>query len=462
MAIDADTPIHDYFESLGEPIRGKLLRREKRFRDMGYLTAGSFESVFNVLQLPDFGKSRSMVTTVESAFTNATDIGYQKRQVSKTFRLSTGEVDELMKSTTSVSRRSTKRAKRPSSEGFYGSLGKSTLRPNRSFKIVNVADLKYRVPKETKGPWVLPDIQSRIGGVWDQGRRGTCVAFAVAGLGQYLHPYATRPSPQFLYHQCKMIDGIKNLSGTYLETAMKILADGTLSGRRQDWGTADSGIPDEMTWPYEGSPKQGNESQTPPPISLRGKIYESPRWGSLGGEVIRLSRGLKVVDELRTLLRSANIPIPVGLDVFPSWHNQNTTRTGLITVPMTDDKPSGGHAMLVCGYDDQDRVFLVRNSWGDTWAPQNPWKMPGYALIPYRYLEKFQHGSFSLRHLSIMADINVPEDSRLYNNPAKVVSRKTTYTVADLRGSLSPRSKAKKGNARRASTGKGFWRRLTN
>ena len=47
---------------------------------------------------------------------------------------------------------------------------------------------------------------------------------------------------------------------------------------------------------------------------------------------------------------------------------------------MPSGRDLGGHAMLACGYSDQDRVFVVRNSWGADWGDQ------GYCYIPYDYL----------------------------------------------------------------------------
>lgn len=44
--------------------------------------------------------------------------------------------------------------------------------------------------------------------------------------------------------------------------------------------------------------------------------------------------------------------------------------------------------MLAVGYSDQDRVFIVRNSWGTDWGDE------GYCYIPYDYLlsERFNNG----------------------------------------------------------------------
>ncbi len=41
---------------------------------------------------------------------------------------------------------------------------------------------------------------------------------------------------------------------------------------------------------------------------------------------------------------------------------------------------SGGHAVVAVGYDDTQRAFVVRNSWGPGWG------LKGYFWIPYEYL----------------------------------------------------------------------------
>lgn len=64
------------------------------------------------------------------------------------------------------------------------------------------------------------------------------------------------------------------------------------------------------------------------------------------------------------------------------------TRTVAKTVNVPDLKVSGGHAMVLVGYCDDEAVpgggyFTVRNSWGEDWGDG------GYAKMPYAYVELF-------------------------------------------------------------------------
>lgn len=58
------------------------------------------------------------------------------------------------------------------------------------------------------------------------------------------------------------------------------------------------------------------------------------------------------------------------------------------TIEVFDMKRTGGHAMLLVGYEDDDSVagggyFIVRNSWGGDWGEA------GYGKLPYAYAELF-------------------------------------------------------------------------
>ena len=102
------------------------------------------------------------------------------------------------------------------------------------------------------GFFVVPGYNT-TGPVFDQGERGTCVANAFCSLVDYLAGLCS--SRQLFYHQAKMIDGIPDEEGTYIETAVRILCDSTLT---------DIGNVEESIWsynPYSGeTPHQG-----PPP-----------------------------------------------------------------------------------------------------------------------------------------------------------------------------------------------------
>ena len=51
----------------------------------------------------------------------------------------------------------------------------------------------------------------------------------------------------------------------------------------------------------------------------------------------------------------------------------------------------GGHAVMAAGYNQKDRRFLMRNSWGEAWG------MSGYFTMPFAYLETLAADFWTIR-----------------------------------------------------------------
>ena len=50
------------------------------------------------------------------------------------------------------------------------------------------------------------------------------------------------------------------------------------------------------------------------------------------------------------------------------------------------EKLLGGHGVLVCGYDDANSYWIIRNQWGEDWADH------GYCYMPYGYESFWMEG----------------------------------------------------------------------
>ncbi|CAE7431312.1 unnamed protein product [Symbiodinium natans] len=86
------------------------------------------------------------------------------------------------------------------------------------------------------------------------------------------------------------------------------------------------------------------------------------------------------LDAMRAALSAGN-PIVFGLKL--TSHFFRPLPGGFIPTPDPSDPQSsehGLHAMLLVGYNDRQQVFIVRNSWGTSWADR------GYAYVPYDYI----------------------------------------------------------------------------
>jgi C1A family cysteine protease len=50
-------------------------------------------------------------------------------------------------------------------------------------------------------------------------------------------------------------------------------------------------------------------------------------------------------------------------------------------MPKPGEKVLGGHAVMAVGYNDKQKRFIIRNSWGTGWGKK------GYFTMPYAYLD---------------------------------------------------------------------------
>lgn len=226
------------------------------------------------------------------------------------------------------------------------------------------------------------DLRPSMPPVRDQGQRGTCVAFAALAAFEHRLPGGTDLSEQFLYWNCKMNDGRPTEEGTWVVTAMTLLA--------QD------GVCDETTWRYVSNKLiPPNESQDPPPA---GAIV-----AAVARRVPTLQIGKNVVAEYKRALHAARC-IAISIPVFDSWYlNPYVRKTGELALPLPGEMATSGHAVCVVGYADDPSpqypgggYFILRNSWGTGWAPGSA-IAPGYGTIPYAYISRWGNEAWIIR-----------------------------------------------------------------
>jgi hypothetical protein len=222
-----------------------------------------------------------------------------------------------------------------------------------------------------------PDALERVdclpcmGPVRNQNERGTCVAHAVVAVLECLEGRKTGTlldlSEQFLYWNCKQSDGKPTAPGTLISVAI-------------DCAIRD-GVCLESDWPYMSTPIAGNEGQGPPPgAALAGASLHQARTS------VPLARRSSA--DIRQQLDSG-IPVAISIPVFAKWLNPS----GKIAMPILTASLLGGHAMCAVGYQPDltapgGGFFIVRNSWGTTWAPQSP-VAAGYGALPYAYVDSY-------------------------------------------------------------------------
>lgn len=212
------------------------------------------------------------------------------------------------------------------------------------------------------------DFTKLMSPVRNQGREGTCVAFAsVVGVKEYQdkleYHRLIKLSPRFLYNLCKKFDGMPFQEGTYPRIAMKVLLN--------------HGVCHESFWPYlpnqESLPRKGADQDA--------KKFKIKAYARLKSQ-LEMKRSLLI-----------NGPFIAGVGVFKSWFTKRIERSGFIHLPKRNDKLMGGHAICIMGYDDRLKIFKFKNSWGAKWADQ------GYGYLPYEYMKKYCSDAWSATDL---------------------------------------------------------------
>lgn len=240
----------------------------------------------------------------------------------------------------------------------------------------------------------LPDhhsLSENFQPVRNQGRVGTCTAFATEAVLEGQHEQVDL-SERFTYFHTKRIDGHPDTDGSWLKYSMKVLAE---------YGTCR-----EETWPYVEDRKA---LRTQPPSAAS---HEAMRFKPQSSAI---SVGRKDVSAIRGQI-AQGWPVAISLPIFRSSYNSLRFHSqGRFLMKLgTFDAVAGYHAMCAVAYFDNPYLsrqgeseeigggaFLVRNSWGTTWAKDNPLAKlvsagPGYAIIPFGYVQAYCFEAFTV------------------------------------------------------------------
>lgn len=196
------------------------------------------------------------------------------------------------------------------------------------------------------------DLRGRMPPVYDQGQLGSCTANAIGAAVQY-HNQGYMPSRLFIYWNERVSDGDPAQdSGSTIRTGIKV--------------TASLGACPEPVWPYDIA----QFAVKPPPRAFN----------QAAPDLITQYLSVPDVPGVKFSLAGGD-PVAIGIVVYPSFMSDAVAASGVVPMPGSTEKPEGGHAVLVVGYDDAKSALLVRNSWGAGWG------QGGYFWLPYAYLD---------------------------------------------------------------------------
>jgi hypothetical protein len=196
---------------------------------------------------------------------------------------------------------------------------------------------------------VICDLRHLFGPARDQGARPTCLAFASSDAHAATRSNWEPLSCEYAYYYAIQRDGNTPDNGATLE--------GMMTAIEKD------GQPREEGWPYLAI--------LPSDLSL----WKPP---SQVGSLFHCASNQRPVADLYAILKQG-FPIIIAMTISDAFYTPDDD--GIISGNEPID-PTRRHAVIAVGYGSHgnDRVILIRNSWGEFWG------CSGYGWIAEAYL----------------------------------------------------------------------------
>lgn len=203
------------------------------------------------------------------------------------------------------------------------------------------------------------DLRKWCSPVQDQLTIGSCNACAIVGALEFQMLKAGRPlvklSPLYVYYNGRKLANMELIDSGLLchHATASIMAYGAC---------------EEKAWPYDV-----DKFAWPPSRQCydNSRMFEATQYARLGSS-----------EEAKVAL-SQGMPIVFGFDIPRSYYTAAATTGRMPQEGTFDLEPMSGHAMLIVGFDDQQGMWLARNSWGEGYGEK------GYVWIPYGLVNKY-------------------------------------------------------------------------
>ena len=205
------------------------------------------------------------------------------------------------------------------------------------------------------------DFRPHCSVVEDQGSVGSCTANAIVGALEYLMNRSfgdhVNLSRLFVYYNARRFSDQEGVdAGATMHHAMAgLLAHGACL---------------EDHWPYD----KARWNLRPHEVCY----HRTVQLPSL--HYANVSPGIE-----RKYVIASGLPIIFGMGVPEQLMMVEGAKTGHMPAPPDGhwEPASGGHAMLIVGYDDRKNAWLVRNSWGSNWGDG------GHVWIDYAVMDHY-------------------------------------------------------------------------
>jgi C1A family cysteine protease len=219
-------------------------------------------------------------------------------------------------------------------------------------------DVKYFAPQPVlKNLPPKVDLRAQLPSVYAQGLIGSCTAQTICAAFHFCQKkqklYNFAPSRLFTYYTTREIEGtVYQDAGAMLRNTIKSINK--------------FGACPESIWPYDISRLIVKPTAT---------CYDTASRHT----AVSYSQVSQTLNQMKGCL-AEGFPFAFGMTVYRSFEGDQVARTGVLQMPASGEPEVGGHAVLVVGYNESQKRFIVRNSWGADWG------MGGHFTLPYDYM----------------------------------------------------------------------------
>ena len=193
--------------------------------------------------------------------------------------------------------------------------------------------------------------------IWDQGQLGSCVSNSVAAAIEFdikkQKEVDFMPSRLFIYYNGRFVEGtVSQDSGLSVRDGIKVVNT--------------YGVCTEVLFPYNIKNFTKKPSTS---CYTQALLHKSVKYQAINQDLT----------SLQTVLASG-YPIVFGASIYTSFESDNVTKTGIVPMPGKNEQLLGGHCLLIVGYINSNKRFIIRNSWGISCGDK------GYYYMPYDYI----------------------------------------------------------------------------
>ena len=201
------------------------------------------------------------------------------------------------------------------------------------------------------------DLRPNCPPVYDQGQLGSCTANAIGAAFEF--ELRKQKAPDFMPSRLFIYYNERAMENTINSDSGAQIRDGIKSVNKQ-------GVCPETMWKYVIS----EFAQKPHAV-----CYDD----ALTHLVTSYHRVTQTAEQVKGCL-AEGYPVVFGFTVYESFESAAVAKSGVLNMPAKGEQTVGGHAVAAVGYDDKEKRFIIRNSWGADWG------MKGYFTMPYNYL----------------------------------------------------------------------------